>query len=155
MQNLETSRTTQRSSRGALSPRRLRWLLFLLLGVAFTAPRGQETLPRQQGAPSQMGQRGQGPFGGLIDDDDGAFARRQVKALNAERQKALVSDTEKLLKLAQELNTEIETDSSDSLNSNQIRKISNIEKLAHNVKQKMSESIVSGPSLHDPIVPVR
>lgn len=78
-----------------------------------------------------------------------------MNALNAERQKALVSDTVKLLKLAQELNTEVASSTADSLSPDQMRKIANIEKLAHNVKQKMSESVISGPTLHDPILPLR
>jgi hypothetical protein len=140
------------SDRPRSTTRRLRWLLLIvLIGAIGIAPRGQQTLSNP--LTSQQHQQ-QSPFSGIF-DDDGTFAHRQVNALNAERQKALVSDTEKLLKLAQELNAEIETESPESLNSGQMRKISNIEKLARNVKQKMSESVVSGPSLHDPIVPSR
>jgi hypothetical protein len=36
-----------------------------------------------------------------------------------------------------------------------MRKIANIEKLARSVKQKMSESVINGPALHDPILPLR
>jgi hypothetical protein len=132
-------------------------LLLVLLGAAFVASQGQQTLPGQQGMPSQVGQRSQSPFGPLFNDqdNDAAFAQRQIDALNAARQKALVSDTDKLLKLAQELNSEIAVNDPASLTSDQVRKIASIEKLARNVRQKMSESIVTGPSLRDPILPVR
>src|SRR5215831_19032061 len=93
--------------------RRLRWLLLTLFIVAICiAPQGQQTLPN----PLTTQQRQQSPFSGIF-DDDGTFVHRQMNALNAERQKALVSDTEKLLKLAQELNAEIETENPESLNS--------------------------------------
>lgn len=158
MRNVLTVRTHRCSGRNVFTVRGSRRLfLVLLLGAAFVAPQGQQqgTLSGQQGLPTQPGQRTQSPFGGLFDNEDSAFVQRQMNALNVARQKALVSDTEKLVKLAQELNTEIESANTDSLNPDQIRKIANIEKLAHNVKQKMSESIISGPSLHDPILPAR
>lgn len=159
MRNLFTVPARQCSGGGLLTVRRSRWLfLVLLLGAAFVAPQGQQqgTFSGQQGVPTQMGgPRTQSPFGGVFDNEDTAFAQRQMNALNTARQKALVSDTDKLVKLAQELNTEIESADKDSLSPEQLRKIANIEKLAHNVKQKMSESIVSGPALHDPILPAR
>ena len=96
-----------------------------------------------------MGQQG-GPF-----DDDDFVARRQLKALNAERQKMMISDTVKLLKLAQELNAEIETSEGAALTPEQARKLTNIEKLARNVKRKMSESVVSGPWVHELVEPMR
>lgn len=137
--------------------RALPWLLLSLLCAALVSSQGQQTLPGQQGVPSQLGQHSQSPFGPLFNDqdNDAAFAQRQVNALNEARQKALVSDTAKLLKLAQELNAEVETSDRSALSPEQIRKISSIEKLARNVKQKMSESIVTGTSLRDPFVPVR
>jgi len=134
----------------------MRWLLVILLGAAVIAPQGQQvSLPGRESIPSQMGTRSQGPFGGMPDYEDIAFIQKQMNALNAARQKALVSDADKLLKLAQELNTEIESANSASLSSDQLKKISNIEKLARNVKQRMSESITTGPSLHDPLAPIR
>ncbi len=69
-----------------------------------------------------------------------------MRALNADRQKSLVSDTEKLLKLAKQLNSEIETSNQNELTQVQLREIADIEKLARNVKEKMSTSFVGGPS---------
>lgn len=136
-------------SNGVLLPRWSRWAAVgvALAGLA-VAPQGQHVSGRNQ-SPSQMGQQG-GPF-----DDDDFVARRQLKALNAERQKMMISDTVKLLKLAQELNAEIETSEGAALTPEQARKLANIEKLARNVKRKMSESVVSGPWVRELVEPMR
>lgn len=64
-----------------------------------------------------------------------------MRALNAERQRSLVADANKLLKLAQELDAEVKSTSGDSLNSAELTKVAEIEKLAHKVKEKMSTSV--------------
>jgi hypothetical protein len=89
--------------------------------------------------------------GGGLDDignSDPAEAERRIKALNGMRQKALVSDTDKLLKLANELNAEISANP-DSLTADQMRKLATIEKLARSVKEKMSTP-VSGSQMSQP-----
>jgi hypothetical protein len=151
MRDTQTSQTSQARSSDGFSARRLRWLLLAwLVAAVCVAPEGQQSTQDPFAK-----QRHQAAYGDGIFDNDNVFAHRQMNALNAERQKSLVSDAEKLLKLAKELNSEIETANSDTLNSGQIHKIANIEKLAHNVKQKMSESVISAPTLHDPILPNR
>jgi hypothetical protein len=60
------------------------------------------------------------------------------QAFNADRQKAMVSDTNKLLRLVNELNAEIASKDADSLSPGQLRKVAEIEKLARSVKEKMS-----------------
>jgi hypothetical protein len=150
---LLTSRIRQRQGRGVSSTRALRWLLLVSV---FTAASVSTQTQIAQGIPNQVGsQRNQSPFGNSPFDDDTAMVHRQMNALNAERQKVLVSDTAKLLKLAQELNTEVASSQANSLSPDQMRKIANIEKLARSVKQKMSESVINGPALHDPILPLR
>ena len=117
----------------------------LLVLVALPVnPAGQSPVP-----PQFNPRQGRGVFGteGPLDP---MFAERQLRTLNAERQKSMVSDTEKLLKLAQELNAEIQTANPDI----EMRRISDIEKLARNVKQKMSTSLVGAPPFHDPAPPV-
>lgn len=71
----------------------------------------------------------------------------RLRAINRERQKALVSDTNKLLKLANELDSEVKGANPESLSPIQLRKLAEIEKLAHSVKDKMSYS-VRGPSIY-------
>lgn len=112
----------------------------LLMFAAFAPIAGQ------QFPPNLPNQRTRAPFDGLGDRDDPALAARQMKALNAERQKSLVSDTAKLLKLTQELNREIGNGNREALTPVELRKISDIEKLARNVKQKMSISYAGGSS---------
>lgn len=79
------------------------------------------------------------------------MAARRMRAMNIERQKSMVSDADKLLKLARELNGEIENSNPSALTPVQLRKISDIEKLARNVKQKMSVSFTDGPSDEAPV----
>jgi hypothetical protein len=85
----------------------------------------------------------------LFDDDigflDPVLREKQLRALNAERQKELIADTNKLLKLAQDLNGEIGKANSVSLTPDQLRTIAEIEKLAHSVKEKMSTSVRGTP----------
>ena len=114
-------------------------LCVLLLGSALGArPAGQEPTPQHPFA------RPSSPFDDSIERDP-VFAAKQLRVRNAERQRSIVSDTAKLLKLAQELNTEMETGNQKELTQGELRKLAEIEKLARNVKQKMSISFVGGP----------
>jgi len=58
-------------------------------------------------------------------------------ARNAERQKTLTQDTQKLLKLANELNEAVNKTTQNTLSLDVIRKAEEIEKLAKQVKEKM------------------
>jgi hypothetical protein len=64
----------------------------------------------------------------------------QAKMRNVDRQKQLVSDTQKLLALANELKTDVDKSNKDTLSLDVIRKADEIEKLAHSVKEKMKGS---------------
>lgn len=72
---------------------------------------------------------------------------RRLRALNEARQKGLVSDTNKLLKLTTELNAEIARENPGELTKAQLRKLAQIEKLAHSISEKMSATVVvtTGP----------
>ena len=61
----------------------------------------------------------------------------QAKLRNVERQKQLVADAQKLLSLANELKTDVDKSTKDTLSLDVIRKADEIEKLAHTVKEKM------------------
>jgi hypothetical protein len=67
----------------------------------------------------------------------------------------MVSDTNKLLRLVNELNSEIAHTSPDLLTPSQLRKVAEIEKLAHNVKDKMSTSVRGLPAFPQPHFPQR
>jgi len=77
---------------------------------------------------------------------------KQLRALNALRQKTMVSDAAKLLQLATELNAEVSAANSDSLTPSELRKVAAIEKLAHSVKQKMSVAVGDGLDYRDPFI---
>lgn len=123
-------------------------LLFLLSGVVSVMPLAQQS----DGQPPISGPGGTrshtpfDPFG----DSDPAIPAKQLRALNDQRQKTMVSDADKLLVLARELNTEVEAAQSDSMTPAQLRKIADIEKLAREIKQKMLLSLGPGPQFHQP-----
>jgi hypothetical protein len=71
-------------------------------------------------------------------DYDPMIAARQRAALNAERQKEMISDTNKLLKLAKELNYEVAASGTDTLTPDDLHRLAEIEKLARSVKEKMA-----------------
>lgn len=76
-------------------------------------------------------------------DDTGASEMRErmrisaERAENADRRKRMLLDTEKLLALSTELKAEIEKSSKDELSMAVIHKAAEIEKLAHDVQQRM------------------
>jgi nitric oxide reductase activation protein len=69
-----------------------------------------------------------------------AMAQEQAKMRNVDRQKQLVSDTQKLLALANELKSDVDKSNKDTMSLDVIRKADEIEKLAHSVKEKMKGS---------------
>jgi hypothetical protein len=75
-----------------------------------------------------------------IPGNDPAEQQRQMRALNIERQKRVVSDSNKLLKLTTELNADIARTNSDSLTSSQLRKLAEIEKTARNLKERLTSA---------------
>jgi len=119
----------------------------LLLGI-LAAPR----VPYAQFPSSDARNRQQlpdtsGQYGQEVNGPD----KKRMQMLNAERQKSIVSDTEKLLRLAKELNDEVADNDSAALSSEQLRKVEEIGKLAKSVKSKMSFSVGGYPSLNSPL----
>jgi hypothetical protein len=86
-------------------------------------------------------------------DYDPIMMERRMTALNNERQKEMVSDTNKLLKLAKEVNDEIAARDTGGLTPDQLHKIAEIEKLARGVKDKMADGTgQTGPSVSAPVL---
>ena len=139
----------------ALLLRALPPLCAVIFVVAFSASPGQNDPRMGQNGPSELGSHGRGAFGSLFDDQNPPFPEKQIKALNEARQKTMIADTDKLLRLARELNAEVSSSGPSSLTPEQLSKIASIEKLAHNVKEKMTESYVTQPMLRDPLQPQR
>lgn len=77
--------------------------------------------------------------------DDPTVARHQQKELNAERQKEMISESNKLLGLARELNHDVAASGTEVLTPDDLRKLAEIEKLARSVKEKMA--VEGGPVL--------
>lgn len=80
------------------------------------------------------------PFGNEPDARDPMQRQRMAKmekARQADRQKELVRDTEKLLTLAQELKAEVDKSNKDTLSIDVVKKAAEIEKLAKSVKDRM------------------
>jgi hypothetical protein len=85
---------------------------------------------------------------------DPALEQRQLLELNAKLHKAIVSDTDKLLKMVAELNAEIGGTDPASLTPEQLRKVAAIEKLAHSLRDKMRFPIKDPPALIDAAKPL-
>jgi hypothetical protein len=87
------------------------------------------------------------------DESDPIVHEMRLRQLNAAQHKSMVADADKLLKLAAELNAEINSANPGSLTPDQIRKVAEIEKLAHNVKDKMRTSVRGAPAYVDATPP--
>jgi hypothetical protein len=68
---------------------------------------------------------------------DEQVKKQNFDAANAERKKQLADDSARLLKLATDLKAEVDKTTKDTLSLTVIRKADEIERLAHNVKEKM------------------
>lgn len=66
---------------------------------------------------------------------------RQFEWMNAQRQKEMISNSAKLIELAQQLNAEANKNAPDALSILGVRQAEAIEKLAHNIQGKMRESV--------------
>ena len=68
--------------------------------------------------------------------DDSAEVR-QAKLLRVQRQKQLISDSDKLLKLATDLKQQIDNTPAATLSADSVKKAAEIEKLAHSLRQRL------------------
>jgi hypothetical protein len=126
------------------------FLMVLPLGGAQNMPTGHIG-----GLPQPIGQGvGDPALGGVNDgnpnDPDQA---RRYRLMNIERQKSLVADTVKLLKLANELNAVLAKEDASAPTQAELRKVADIEKLAHNVKEKMKITVTGQPAYRSPNPP--
>lgn len=139
---------------GRLGRRKLSLCWALGLAVVFVIASGHKV--RSQSAPPRgiiTGPPRMSTDPATPGDYDPIMMERRIRALNDERQKDMVSDTDKLLKLAQELNDEIAAKNAGTLTFDQLHKIAEIEKLARSVKEKMADG-VGQPSPVGPQAPL-
>ena len=123
-------------------------VMLAALGAESMAAFGQQ----RSGFPQPPAQ----PGAGIDNDLPGGVSpeiEKMLRSQNADRQKSLVSDTNKLLRLTNELNAEIARTSPDALSDDELRKLAEIEKLAHSVKEKMSTSVRGTPAFRPPPFP--
>ncbi|MGA8437813.1 MAG: hypothetical protein WB762_31190 [Candidatus Sulfotelmatobacter sp.] len=102
--------------------------LFLFVWLAI--PGAAQT---HQGQPPRI----DGPVASEDDEIRDHIARDMAKKANLERQAALKADTEKLVKLAEELKEYVDKSNENVLSVDVLKKAEEIEKLAHSVKDKM------------------
>lgn len=77
----------------------------------------------------------------------------QLRQLVAARQKSIASHTKKLLKLAAELNAELANADSQAPTEAQLRKIAEIQKLAHSIRKDISVPITMPRNRMVPLLP--
>jgi len=132
------------AGRSALK-RRSGSLLAGLLLLGMTSGLGSQ---QQQQHPSGPPQAGPDPMAmpdatnKKAGDDDAAMrvvTEHQAKMRNEERQKKLVSDTERLLALATKLHEDVAKTDKNILSLDVVKRADEIEKLAHNVKERMRD----------------
>jgi hypothetical protein len=89
-------------------------------------------LPRQQGNADNSLSPGLDPF-------DSPFADTTRQKRNEDRQRRIVSDTQRLLTLANQLKAEIAASGAESMTPEMLRQMDEIEKLAKSVKDRMRD----------------
>lgn len=117
----------------------------LCLALALPCAAQSLSSPQQTG---HMGDR----MGRATDELEPAFSpdeQKRQRLLNIERQKSMVSDADKLLKLARQFNAEMLAASPGSLTPAQLRTLNEMEKLARSVKSKMSNPVRLTPALKE------
>jgi len=125
--------------------------LAILLALVFGLT-GRTQSSGSNGGQGQVNNRSYSPRTDLstlsTDNDlDPVMAERRMLALNSLRQKQMVADTDKLLKLTKELNEEVAAANTGSLTAEQLRKLADIEKLARNVRERMTNGVGQPPSV--------
>lgn len=77
------------------------------------------------------------PADSTPDPFSASMEARRVRMQNDDRHKRLVADTEKLLSLSAELKDDVSKTTKNELSLDVIKKAAEIEKLAHDVKERM------------------
>lgn len=128
-----------------LNPNRCPGLLGHLLAIALFlgAPIAAQS-PGSGGVPSSRTQ----VLDPSLGFDDSSIAARQAKMLNIERQKAIVTDTKKILELARELNADAASGYTTLTAPQRLHKAEEIQKLAKTVREKMIFAIGLPPPVN-------
>jgi hypothetical protein len=118
------------------------WIALIAGSIALAlAPAGSEGL-LQNGYPHIPPEMTRIPDRNQANDINGPQTQKQsYEAANAARKKQIAQDSASLLKLATDLKAEVDKTNKDTLSLSVIRKADEIEKLAHNIKEKMKLSV--------------
>jgi hypothetical protein len=81
---------------------------------------------------------------------DRRMRQHQLNALNDQRQKDMVASTAQLVKLAAELNAQINSAHQTHVTLSQLRTMEEIQKLAKRIRQEMSQSGSAAPAVLAP-----
>ena len=112
----------------------LSWIVLCFLitsGLTSASQSNPLQLPQNPTFPRKTGQE---------DESRLRMEREMAKKANQARQADLKRDTEKLLKLANELKESVDKSNEGTLSLDVVKKAEEIEKLAHSVKDKMKGS---------------
>ena len=112
------------------------WLFTAVLLVGLLSPRALVAQISSQFPQTNPNTSSQGPQ----DEELKKWKKDAVKKANQKRQAEIQKDTEKLLKLATELQDYVGKTDENVLSLNVVKKAEEIEKLAHSVKEKMKVS---------------
>jgi hypothetical protein len=114
-------------------------LLFAFLLISFAFGLSQQMHPRHSADPPttdpQFGKNRNG-----ADPDLKRMEREREKRMNKDRQAIIQRDTDKLLALSTELKQYVDKTNENVLSLEVLKKAEEIEKLAHQVKEKMKTS---------------
>ena len=119
------------------------WLLLVSLflsATALTAHAQNSTANNPFNDPTQIGMRFPDKTVTIEPQQDMTQDFRRMRMLNVARQKAMVSDAEKLLALARDLNAGIDADGTALSAGQRMKMAADIEKLAHGIREKMCYS---------------
>ncbi len=110
-------------------------------GSRQTGLQASTTSGMQTGSPTPASVGGNSPLGaaGRLDEITSPFPDASRLKRNDERQRRLVSDTQKLLALTSQLKAEVASTGAESMSPEMLKQMDEIEKLAKSVKDKMRD----------------
>ena len=134
---------------GASGAHATRHMLAILLLLGLPVAAQSPGMPPQP-SPDGGGVMQRDPEGIGAAGIDARMEARRIAALNLQRQHQMVSEAEKLLKLAQELKADADAEGTILSPAERMQKAAEIGKLARNVKEKMMYAIGAPQELTGP-----
>ena len=117
-----------------------RYLAYLVVAAALNAAvlQAQAPPPRDPTKPYLLPEANRLPdVNDQMEMREALTKRQNFAAANAERKKQIADDSARLIKLTEELKAEASKTDKDMLSLNVIRMADEIERMAHNIKEKM------------------